>query len=68
MKAQAKATHRRMLRLGTHCDTITLSDGRKVDVDYVEVVEQPIDVDYGDDQILRKVGRYEIGLTYVPTT
>jgi hypothetical protein len=64
LKAQAKAGHKRMIRLGIHCDTITLTDGRKVGVDYVDVVEQPINVDYQDDLIIRKVGRYEIGLTY----
>lgn len=67
LKLQAKAVHARMIRLGLHCDFITLSDGRKVGVDYVDVTEQMINVHYGDDMILRKVGRYEIGLTYVPT-
>jgi hypothetical protein len=66
LKNESRTTHQRMLRLATHCDTITLVDGRKVGVDYVDVVESPIVVSYDDDQILRKVGRYEIGLTYVP--
>lgn len=66
MKLQARAVHARMIRLGQHCDFITLTDGRQVGVDYVEVAEKMIDVDYQNDQILRKVGRYEIGLTYVP--
>ena len=67
LKLQTRATHQRMLRLGVHCDLITLTDGRQVGIDYVDVTEQPITVDYEDDQILRKVGRYEIGLSYVPT-
>jgi hypothetical protein len=64
LKNETQATHKRMLRLATHCDTITLSDGRTVGVDYVDVTESPITVPYGDDQIIRKVGRYEIGLSY----
>lgn len=64
MKTEAKATHNLMLRLGMHCDAIQLSDGRLVGVDYVQVIESPIYTPYNDEQILRKVGRYEIGLTY----
>lgn len=66
LKNETQTTHRRMLRLGKSCDTITLTDGRQVGVDYVDVVESPLFVPYGDEQILRKVGRYEVGLTYVP--
>lgn len=62
---EARLTHRRMLRLARHIDNIPLTDGRVADVDYVEIVESPRWEPYGDDQILRKVGRYRIGLTYV---
>jgi hypothetical protein len=55
-------THRRMLRLATFSDTITLN-GRIRGVDYVDVVEAPIWV-YFSDQVLRKVGRYRIGLPH----
>lgn len=65
LKNEARLTHRRMLWLGKSCPTITLADGRLVSVDYVDVLESPIVVPYGDDLILRKVGRYEVGLTYV---
>jgi hypothetical protein len=68
MTIESKATHNAMLRLGMHCDIITLSDGRKVGVDYVEVIESPLYMPYLDEQVLRKVGRYEIGLTYHPTS
>jgi hypothetical protein len=62
--AQCKLTHRRMLHLGRHLDDITLTDGRIVNVDYLNVVESPIWV-YYSDQILRKVGRYQLGLSFV---
>lgn len=68
MTVESKATHRRVLRLARHVDPITLTDGRPVGIDYIDVIESPLYVPYGDDQILRKVGRYEVGLTYVPTS
>jgi hypothetical protein len=64
---ETRATHERVLRLAVHCDTVVLPDGRQCGVDYVDVVESPLWMPYGDEQILRKVGRYEVGLTYVPT-
>lgn len=64
-KDESKLTHQRMLRLARHVDDIKLSNGRIVNVDYVEVTESPIWVEYGDDAILQKVGRYRIGLTFV---
>lgn len=61
---EAQSTHRRMLLLARTLDwQITLADGTEVAVDYVTVVESPIWVPY-TDEILRKVGRYQIGLTY----
>lgn len=59
----ATATHRRMLLLLTH-PQITLADGRLVAVQYLEVEEQPR-WEYYSDTILRKVGRYRIGLPFV---
>ena len=44
--------------------TIVLSGGRLVAVQYLDVVEQPR-WEYYSDTILRKVGRYRIGLPYV---
>jgi len=65
-KNEAKRTHRRMLQLARYGDPITLNGGRQASVDYVTVFESPIWVLYEDTQILRKVGRYTIGLSYVP--
>lgn len=62
--AECKLTHRRILRLARHLEDITLTDGRIANIDYLDVVESPIWV-YYSDQILRKVGRYQIGLSFV---
>jgi hypothetical protein len=64
-KNEARLTHQRMMRLAHHADDITLSDGRLANVDYLEINESPIWEDYGDDLIVRKVGRYVLGLSYV---
>lgn len=62
---EAKLTHRRMLELGRYRDTIALSDGREAAIDFLTVTESPRWEPFGDEQILRKVGRYQIGLSYV---
>lgn len=61
--AHATRTHRRMLTLST-TPLITLADGRETSVDYVTVEETPR-WEFYSDQILRKVARYRIGLSYV---
>ena len=60
---EAQLTHRRMLLLARDLDSFALADGTMVSVDYVDVVEPPIWVEY-TDEILRKVARYAIGLAY----
>lgn len=64
-KDEADATHRRMLLLGRYLPDVVLTDGRIATIDYCDVFERPKWVPYGDDQILRKVGRYKLGLSYV---
>lgn len=59
---EATKTHRRMLQLITD-PTITIG-ARTVAVQYVEVVEQPR-WEFFSDTILRKVGRYRLGIPYV---
>lgn len=61
---EADRTHRRMLQLARYLEDVELANNRLATIDYVSVSEQPRWVDYGDDQILRKVGRYTIGLSY----
>ena len=65
-KDEAQKTSRRMHELARYRDTITLNGGRAAEVDYVTVFQSPIWVPYEDTQILRKVGRYTLGLSYVP--
>lgn len=67
-KEEAKKTHRRMLELSRGLDTITLTDGRLACVEYCTIFQRPIWVSFEDTQIIRKVGRYRIGLSYVSMT
>lgn len=62
---QASNVHRRMLELARFQDPIELPTLVWANVDYVKVFESPIWVPYENTQILRKVGRYTIGLSYV---
>lgn len=65
-KDEANKTHRRMLLLARYQEPITLPDNSLAGVDYVKVFQSPIWVPYENTQILRKVGRYTLGLSYVP--
>ncbi len=59
----AAATHARMLLWSRTLDPVTI-DGRLVSPDFVKVFQTPLWVEYDDDQILCKLGRYDIGLTF----
>jgi hypothetical protein len=61
---EADRTHRRMLLLATYLEDVPLPGGRTASIDYVDVSGRPAWKEYGDDQILRKVGTYRIGLSY----
>ncbi|CNH16225.1 Uncharacterised protein [Mycobacterium tuberculosis] len=63
-KNESSITHRRMIRLAHHLDPIPLTDGSIASVEYVKVFQEPIWVPYENTAILRKVGRYTIGLSY----
>lgn len=49
-------THKRMLLLARHLEDY--------DLDYVKVFEHQRRIPYGDDQIIRYVGRYQFGQPY----
>lgn len=66
--AECKLTHEWMLNLARNQDDIPISGGRFVNFDFVTVVESPHWIPYDDDQILCKIGRYGIGLSYARTT
>lgn len=59
---EAQLTHRRMLALRS-LPLITLPDGRNASVESVTVDESP-HWEFYSNEILRKVARYRIGLTY----
>lgn len=59
---EAKLTHRRMLKLIT--EPAIIIGTRTIAVQYLEVVEQPT-WQYYAENVLRKVGRYRIGLPYL---
>lgn len=64
LRDEADRTHRRMLWIARTLPTVALSNGRFAEFDYVRVVSRPHEEDYGDEQILRKVCRYGLGLSY----
>ena len=67
-KITADTVHRRMLQLCRHQDAIELPNLLWANVDYCQVEETPIWVPFEDNRILRKVGRYKFGLSYVTAT
>lgn len=59
-------THRAMLTIARELPDILLSNGRNATIDYLKVFESPHWDDYANDQILCKLARYQIGLSYAP--
>lgn len=57
-------THRAMLYVARFLPSVELANGRFAEFDYVKVNTRPHWEEYGDDQILRKVARYQLGLSY----
>jgi len=64
LRDEADRTHRRMLWIAQTLPTVLIPGVGYAEFDYVRVVSRPHPEDYGDEQILRKVGRYGIGLSY----
>jgi hypothetical protein len=56
--------HRRMLLLARHNEAVALAGGRTATIDWTDVAQRPKRVEYGDELILRRVGRYRIGLSF----
>lgn len=61
---EADRMHRRMLLLARYLEDVDLGGGRMASIESVSVFKSPKKEDYGDDQILRRLGRYTIGLSY----
>lgn len=64
---EANRMHRRMLLLARYLEDVALPGGRTATIDFVNVKNRPKRVEYGDEMILRRVGRYSIGLSPVET-
>lgn len=56
--------HQRMLLLGRYLEDVVLPNGQAASIDYCDVFSRPKWAPYGDDQILRRVGQYRLGLSY----
>lgn len=56
--------HRRMLLLARYLEDVDLAGGRKASIESVSVASSPKREPYGDELILRRVGRYNLGLSY----
>lgn len=61
-------THRAMLTIARELPDILLSNGRNATLDYLKVFESPRWMDYENDQVLVKLARYQLGLSYAPAT
>lgn len=60
-----RSGHRRMTRLARSLVDVTMSDGSIANADYVITTLKPVRMPYVDDKIVRYVGRYRIGLSFV---
>ena len=61
---ESDMTHRRLLLQARYLEDVDLADGRIATIDYLDVLQEPSRQPYGDDQIIRYVGRYVLGLSY----
>lgn len=64
LRDEADKVHRRILLLARYLEDVDLSGGRQASLESVSVFKAPSRQDYGDELILRKVGRYKLGLSY----
>lgn len=61
---ESDMTHRRLLLQARYLEDVDLAAGRIATIDYLDVFENPVRKPYGNDQIIRYVGRYTLGLSY----
>ncbi len=64
LRDEAEKVHRRIKLLARELPLVPLGDDRFATIDYVRVVHRPHREDYGATSILRKVARYQMGLSY----
>jgi len=65
---ECQKTHRAMLTIARELPDILLSNGRNATIDYLKVFESPRWIEYENDQVLCKLARYQIGLSYAPAS
>mgnify|MGYP003531487768 FL=1 len=61
----ARRGHRRMMLLAREQTDVTLSDDTVASIDYLKTTMRPTRMPYADEQIIRYVARYRIGLSFV---
>jgi hypothetical protein len=61
----ADTTHRAMTDLARWATPITMPDGTVAVVDYTDVVQVQVPIDYDEVAILRWVGRYKLCVSYI---
>lgn len=61
----ARDVHRRMMLLSRENTTVTLSTGQQANADHVITILKPFRMAYTNDQVVRYVARYQLGLSYV---
>ena len=64
-KLTARDVHRRMMLLARENATVALSTGQLVNADHIGTVIKPFRMAYDNDQVVRYVARYQVGLSYV---
>lgn len=64
-KSTANKVNRRMELLFRECSDVVMSDGRTANPDFGRTLRKPIREPYADEQIVRYVARYALGLSYV---
>ena len=56
---------RRIDLLSSNLEAVTLPDGSVISPDFVDTLQKPIHVEYGDTGLERFVARYRVALSYV---
>lgn len=67
-KQTALRGHRRITRCSRYVDPVLMSDGSTAFADYLDTVMRPVRMEYPNDQVVRYVARYRIGLSYIAST
>lgn len=67
-KQTAREGHRRIRLLARFLEAVELSDGSFAAADYVNTIMKPVRMPYANDQVVRYVARYGLGLSDVPVT